>query len=141
MSILPRERRLRHDRSVSGLLGGTLCGASGTSCAALDESTANGLLDAPSLSVLVPDARHAEVAGQMFSEAPELRSNILRDAAAAVLMREHGIRTIMTRDTDFHRFPILEVAVRFTELNYHGLSARPCRLRSRKSSSNREVRR
>lgn len=67
------------------------------------------LLEASSLSVLVPTARHAEVAEQVFSEAPELRSNILHDAATAVLMREHGIRTIMTRDTDFHRFPFLEV--------------------------------
>ena len=24
-------------------------------------------------------------------------------------MREHGIRSIMTRDTDFHRFKFLEV--------------------------------
>ncbi len=27
----------------------------------------------------------------------------------AVLMREHGVRVIYTRDTDFHRFPFLEV--------------------------------
>ena len=26
----------------------------------------------------------------------------------AILMREHGIKTIYTRDTDFHRFPFLE---------------------------------
>lgn len=27
----------------------------------------------------------------------------------AILMREHGIRRIYTRDTDLHRFPFLEV--------------------------------
>jgi predicted nucleic acid-binding protein len=30
------------------------------------------------------------------------------DAHTAILMREHG-RTIYTRDTDFHRFPFLDV--------------------------------
>jgi predicted nucleic acid-binding protein len=25
-------------------------------------------------------------------------------------MREHGVRRIYTRDTDFHRFPFIEVA-------------------------------
>lgn len=29
-------------------------------------------------------------------------------AHTAVLMREHGIERIFTRDTDFHRFPFLE---------------------------------
>jgi predicted nucleic acid-binding protein len=29
----------------------------------------------------------------------------MHDAHTAVLMREHGIRTIFTRDSDFHRFP------------------------------------
>jgi predicted nucleic acid-binding protein len=30
-------------------------------------------------------------------------------------MREHGIRRICTRDTDFHRFPFLEVIDPVTE--------------------------
>ena len=37
-----------------------------------------------------------------------LRGNLLYDAQTAILMREHGIKTIYTRDTDFHRFPFLE---------------------------------
>ncbi|GIW53056.1 MAG: hypothetical protein KatS3mg081_2411 [Gemmatimonadales bacterium] len=28
---------------------------------------------------------------------------------AAILMREHGVRRIYTRDADFHRFPFIEV--------------------------------
>jgi hypothetical protein len=67
------------------------------------------LLAAPGLSVLLPTSRHAEVAREVFAELPELHANILHNAATAVLMREHGIRRIMTRDTDFHRFPFLEV--------------------------------
>jgi predicted nucleic acid-binding protein len=43
------------------------------------------------------------------AELPALRGNLLHDAHTAVLMREHGIRTIYTRDSDFHRFPFLEV--------------------------------
>jgi hypothetical protein len=30
------------------------------------------------------------------------------DAHTAILMREHGIRRIVTRDTDYHRFGFLE---------------------------------
>ena len=38
-----------------------------------------------------------------------LAGNLLHDSYTAILMREHGIRRICTRDTDFHRFPFLEV--------------------------------
>jgi predicted nucleic acid-binding protein len=33
----------------------------------------------------------------------------MHDVQTAVLMREHGIRRIYTRDADFHRFEFLEV--------------------------------
>ena len=35
--------------------------------------------------------------------------NLLHDAHTAILMREHGIRRICTRDTDFNQFTFLEV--------------------------------
>ena len=35
--------------------------------------------------------------------------NLLHDARTAILMREHGIGRICTRDTDFNQFPLLEV--------------------------------
>ena len=66
------------------------------------------LLASPGLGVLVPTQRHAEVAAQVIAELPHLAGNLFHDAHAAVLMREHGIRRIVTRDTDFHRFPFLE---------------------------------
>ncbi len=44
----------------------------------------------------------------MIEEVPHLAGNLFHDAETAVLMREHGIRRICTRDTDFHRFPFLE---------------------------------
>lgn len=67
------------------------------------------LLDSPGLGLLVPTHRHADVAGQVFAEVPHLSGNLLHDTHTAILMREHGIRRICTRDMDFHRFSFLEV--------------------------------
>ncbi|HEY7300248.1 MAG TPA: TA system VapC family ribonuclease toxin [Xanthobacteraceae bacterium] len=67
------------------------------------------LLAAPGLSVLVPTERHADVAGEVLMELPHLAGNLIHDAHTAILMREHGIRQICTRDADFYRFPFLEV--------------------------------
>ena len=67
------------------------------------------LFASPGLAVLVATDRHADVADEVFSELPDLTGNILHDAHTAILMREHGIKQICTRDTDFHRFPFLEV--------------------------------
>jgi toxin-antitoxin system PIN domain toxin len=67
------------------------------------------LLAAPGLGVLVPTLRHADVATEVIAELPDIAGNFLHDTHTAVLMREHGIRQICTRDADFHRFPFLEV--------------------------------
>lgn len=64
--------------------------------------------DAPGLHMLVPTERHAAVLAEVVDEVPGLAGNIVHDMQTAVLMREHGIRRICTRDTDFHRFPFLE---------------------------------
>lgn len=69
----------------------------------------SALLAAPGLGILVATQRHAEVAAQVFMELPYLVGNLLHDAHTAILMREHGIRQVCTRDTDFHRFPFVEV--------------------------------
>jgi predicted nucleic acid-binding protein len=67
------------------------------------------LLASPGLSVLVATQRHADVAAEVFVELPHLAGNLLHDAHIAILMREHGIGRICTRDTDFNQFPFLEV--------------------------------
>ena len=67
------------------------------------------LLSSPGLGLLVPTQRHADVAGEVFAELPHLAANLLHDSHTAILMREHGVRRICTRDTDFHRFPFLDV--------------------------------
>jgi hypothetical protein len=61
------------------------------------------LLASPSLTILVPTHRHADVAEQVILELPHLAGNLLHDAHTAILMRENGIRRICTRDTDFHQ--------------------------------------
>lgn len=66
------------------------------------------LLVSDALGILAPTQRHAAVAADVFAELPQLAGNLVHDAHTAVLMREHGIRRIYTRDTDFHRFPFLE---------------------------------
>jgi hypothetical protein len=62
-----------------------------------------------SLVVLTAGSQYVEIAGQVVSEIPDIRGNLWHDAETAILMREHGIRRIYTCDTDFHRFPFLEV--------------------------------
>jgi uncharacterized protein len=72
-------------------------------------SFVSALLDSPGLGILVPTDRHPQIAAAVFEELPFIAGNILHDTHTAILMREHGIRRICTRDTDFHRFPFLEV--------------------------------
>ena len=62
----------------------------------------------PGLGMLVPTERHRAVAAEVIEAVPHLSGNLVHDAQTAVLMREHGIRRVYTRDTDFHRFPFLE---------------------------------
>jgi toxin-antitoxin system PIN domain toxin len=70
-------------------------------------SFVDALLASPGLAVLTPTKRHAEVAADLIEQIPDLSGNLMLDAHTAVLMREHGIRRIFTRDTNFHRFRFL----------------------------------
>ena len=67
------------------------------------------LLDSAGLGVLLPTDRHRGVIEELLREVPRLAGNIIHDVHTAALMREHGIGRIYTRDTDFHRFPFLDV--------------------------------
>jgi uncharacterized protein len=67
------------------------------------------LLASPGFGLLVPTERHPEIAGAVLAEYPHLAGNLFHDAYTAILMREHGIRRICTRDVDFTRFKFLEV--------------------------------
>ena len=68
-----------------------------------------GLLASPGLMMLGETPRHVQVARAVLDEFPDLAGNLVHDAHIAILMREHGVKRIYTRDTDFHRFRFLEV--------------------------------
>lgn len=67
------------------------------------------LLKSRAIEVLCPTARHRAVLDQTLAEVTDLRGNIIHDLHIAVLMREHGVSRICTRDTGFRRFPFLTV--------------------------------
>jgi uncharacterized protein len=70
---------------------------------------ASSLLATPSLGVLIPTERHPAIAAQLLAEHPSLAGNLIHDTHTVVLMREHGVARICTRDADFRRFAFLEV--------------------------------
>lgn len=67
------------------------------------------LLSTPGFGLLLATSRHREVLAQTLAEVPEAGGNLIYDLHTAVLMREHGVRRICTRDKDFARFPFLEI--------------------------------
>ena len=67
------------------------------------------LLDAPNFGVLHPTQRHGAVLSEVLEELPDIRGSISHDHLTAVLMREHGVSRICSRDSDFRRFPFLTV--------------------------------
>lgn len=68
-----------------------------------------GLLDSTGFQMLVAGPRHGAVLAETLSELPHLRGSVMHDLHIAVLMREHGLSRICTRDSDFRRFPFLTV--------------------------------
>jgi len=78
-----------------------------------DTTRARGFLAAlrasPTLEILSASAKHGDVLEHTLTELPDLRGNLIHDLHTAVLLREHGVRRLYTRDTDFHRFPFLEI--------------------------------
>lgn len=67
------------------------------------------LLDSTGFVLLTPTPRHAAVMENILGELPNVQGNLFHDLHTAVLMREHGISRICTRDSDFHQFPFLTV--------------------------------
>ena len=67
------------------------------------------LLASTGFEMLVATPRHSAVLARTIQETPGLGGNPMHDLHTAVLMREHGISRICTRDADFRRFPFLTV--------------------------------
>jgi len=70
---------------------------------------AEALRATPSHRILVESERHAAVARGLADAVPGLAGNLFHAFHTAVLMREHGIARVYTRDADFRRFGFLEV--------------------------------
>lgn len=92
----------------------------------------DALLASPGLKVLTATDRHAAVARSVFDGTPGLTGNLAHDAHVAVLMREHGVRRIYTRDADFRRFPFLEVVDPLEEQPPSGVAEPRARYRARR---------
>ncbi|MBI1948929.1 MAG: PIN domain-containing protein [Deltaproteobacteria bacterium] len=71
-------------------------------------SFVESILASPGLQILTHTERHAAVAAEVLKDA-DVRGNAYFDAQVAVLMREHGVSRILTRDVGFHRFRFLDV--------------------------------
>jgi len=69
----------------------------------------NDLMASSGFEPLAATSRHASVLEQTLRELPDLRDSVMHDVHIAVLMREHGISRICTRDRGFRRFPFLTV--------------------------------
>jgi hypothetical protein len=69
----------------------------------------SAVLGSIAVGLLVATDRHQSVLGELVASVPKLVGNLYHDAETAALMKEHGIRTIVTRDVDFHRFGFLDV--------------------------------
>ena len=63
----------------------------------------------PNGVLLTESAVHQETVDRCLAEAPRMQGNLLHDFHTAVLMREHGIKRIITEDRDFLMFPWIKV--------------------------------
>ncbi len=67
------------------------------------------LLASPGFELLRATAHHRVVLARTLAELPDICGNLFHDLHTAVLMREHSLSRICIRDTDFQRFPFLEI--------------------------------
>jgi toxin-antitoxin system PIN domain toxin len=90
-----------------------------------------GLLMSPGLTVLTETDRHAAVAAEVLRVVPDVAGNFVHDAHIAILMREHGVRRIYTRDVSFKRFSFLEVVDPVATAGEAGVHERQARYEAR----------
>jgi hypothetical protein len=66
------------------------------------------LVTQPRVRLLSEDEGFLEAYRSVTSEFP-VRGNLVPDAHLAALLRQHGVRTLYTRDADFRKFAFLDV--------------------------------
>lgn len=72
------------------------------------ERNIRSLIALPHVRMLSEGEGFWEIYQSVASELP-IRGNLVPDAHLAALLRQHGVRTIYTRDTDFRKFGFLKV--------------------------------
>ena len=77
-----------------------------TPAEALDNVEA--LAGLPHARLLAEEPGFLEVYREVTGSFP-VRGNLVPDAHLAALLKQHGVRTLFTRDTDFRKFDFLEV--------------------------------
>ena len=73
------------------------------------QSFVDGLLGSPSCRVLTETSEHRVELLAAVAELPRINGNQVHDLHHAIIMREHGIRDILTCDTDFRLFPWVDI--------------------------------
>ncbi|GMV46393.1 MAG: ribonuclease VapC48 [Pseudomonadota bacterium] len=68
----------------------------------------DALLALPQVRAIGEDEGYWPLYRRLAAELP-VRGNLVPDAHLAALLRQHGIKTIYTRDRDFHKFRGLDV--------------------------------
>lgn len=63
----------------------------------------------PRCQVLVETVDHLDHVNKLFKNIPSAKGNFIHDCHYAALLQEHGIKTIVTLDSDFKKFDFLKV--------------------------------
>ena len=66
-------------------------------------------MESPTFHLIQETSEHLEVSAACAKETHRLSGNLVHDFHTAVMMREHGIKEILTFDRDFHAFPWVAV--------------------------------
>lgn len=67
------------------------------------------LLDSPSVRTLAPTPAHARVAAEVLDLLPPAEHGLPRGFETAVLLREHGVRELLSADRGMRVYPFLDV--------------------------------
>ncbi|WP_422409270.1 MULTISPECIES: type II toxin-antitoxin system VapC family toxin [unclassified Endozoicomonas] len=73
----------------------------------IEQALANikNLLDQPVVSRIDPGPDHLQYFTEIIQQVAPVRGNFVHDCRIAAVMKEHSVREIITRDTDFMKIP------------------------------------
>ena len=74
----------------------------------------DALVSLPHVRLLAEDDGFLDVYREVSGSFP-VRGNLVPDAHLAALLKQHGVRTLYTRDADFRKFAFLDVRDPFAE--------------------------